>query len=492
MADTTKTRYTIEEIMLYQNPNNMLPKQLSPFCGTDIVHGVQNLSQYIQTLTNITKSVLDGNNPNDIKMRNSLRFYINFVNHSNYKENIKKMKNMDYSSPENVTFLAEQLIKCGYSHNAAINGLNTDKERANITIPEVCAEIAKEFSSCKIEGNHARDPFRIEIAHVCEKLFNEFIDPSKNMDEHNKYSTDNFKGFMTMLGLLNSAEIVQFGNSVIPNQAIIICLDKLKNTIFARGKDNPKITPRTDVECSNFHKGYEFLVNCIVKSLTSKIPVRNDTFVKKQHTIEIFENAIATEKYDRAMKYVERFMENRINGISEGRTLHNIISNIKRSNVTIDNIKAIADILGDDFIDRVESNGGSNEPTFDCDGQLIGSTLLEDIFNKIKYKSIKHITDVIGSNTFDILLPHILVSEHNIMTVLCAKLSQLSVKTVNYIRHIITIHDEITELNKITLCVNGRKQTVSPISNYSMSTHLSLRANLEQLLVASSVSEETA
>jgi hypothetical protein len=154
------------------------------------------------------------------------------------------------------------------------------------------------------------------------------------MDENNEDTADNYKGFMTFMGLLYSRGVVNI-------KAVINCIDTIKKAIYASNcvspmhmttlehhnccdnnniqlmgskkqadnklskficyydcnkcgnpsEDVPFITYRKHIECSNLHKGYEHLITHVTRSLD----VRSNDLLK---SLAEKNKALAEEKTD--------------------------------------------------------------------------------------------------------------------------------------------------------------------------------------------------
>jgi len=116
------------------------------------------------------------------------------------------------------------------------------------------------------------------------------MDVNKSMDENNVYNSDNYKGFMTLMGML-------YMRDVIPIKICIECINTIKNTIFKTvvGAET-NISMRTNTECSNFHKGYEHLLTHILFTLNNKITVLMQQYNTKDEIIRDWKNLGKVDK----------------------------------------------------------------------------------------------------------------------------------------------------------------------------------------------------
>jgi hypothetical protein len=142
-----RNSYKYEELMKYQEINNVLPAHLAPYCVSECANTLPQIKTYEEQLIEIINSITKGDNPNDIIFRNMVKFYINAVNQNNYQDYLQKLKNLDYSSKSNIHFLATELLRCSLSCPISYKGFNLQEESKHKYVPEVCADIAKQFSS---------------------------------------------------------------------------------------------------------------------------------------------------------------------------------------------------------------------------------------------------------------------------------------------------------------------------------------------------------
>jgi hypothetical protein len=256
-----RTSYKLNDFINYQKTNDLMIPELVPYLSHQNNSRTELISFNLQ-LENIINSITKGDNPNEIIFRNIIKVYINTLNQNNYDDYIQKIKKIDYSSKTCVHYLVSELIICCWNCSIAYKGFNLETELKNDTTPELCANVCKQISSyvATIDGNEIS--FHNELLFVCQRYFVKFMKDENKLDEHNPQNVDNYKGFMTLMGLL-------FERDVIPYKIILICLTNIKNNIFRSGKESPdgkyKICKHDTIEISNLYKGYEFLVNHIIR-----------------------------------------------------------------------------------------------------------------------------------------------------------------------------------------------------------------------------------
>lgn len=307
--------YQYDEFMKYQQINNVLPQHLVPYCVQDASHHMPNISTFDDQLSSIISSITKGDNPNNVVFKNFVKFYVNMINQGNFDEYLQKLRALDYSSREHIHFLGSELIICAIRCPISVKGFTFQEESKYKSVPEICADMAKQFSSLLVKSENVGADFHAEIMKICQQYFLDFVDLNKSLDENNENTSDNFKGFMTFLGLLYSRGIINI-------KVVIDCLDSIKRSIFcteckcqqhcesnAKNKHNcpthsdklsgykksldnkisniicyndcnecetpteatPLVTYRKHIECINLHKGYEHLLVHVTHSLDSRI-----------------------------------------------------------------------------------------------------------------------------------------------------------------------------------------------------------------------------
>lgn len=309
MTTEGRLSYSYEDIIKYQVVNNKLPKDLIPYCVFDTNNNIPSLSNYEDTLNEITTNIMKGFDPNSIVFKNLVKLYINTVNQSNYNDVLQKLKMLDYLDKENIHFLASELIMGAIRCNISVRGFTFEEDPKYKTLPEICADVAKHFTTCMVKDDENIN-FHYEINSICRQYFTDFLDMNRSMDENNEDTSDNYKGFMTFMGLLYSRGVINI-------KIVIDCMDSIKRAIYAtncvakehmvisnnhnccensirkllgskKGQDNKLsklicyfdcnkcphptetnkfVTYRKHIECVNLHKGYCHLLNHVVRSL---------------------------------------------------------------------------------------------------------------------------------------------------------------------------------------------------------------------------------
>jgi hypothetical protein len=175
---------------------------------------------------------------------------------------------------------------------------------------------------------------------ICQQYFLDFVDLNKSLDENNENTSDNYKGFMTFMGLLYSRGVINI-------KVVIDCLDSIKRSIFCteckcethtglnslnKGKhtcliyseklsgykrsidnkicnticysdcnecdlpseENPLTTYRKHIECINLHKGYEHLLVHVTHSLDLRINELISNYNEKKNLTDEQSKSIVT------------------------------------------------------------------------------------------------------------------------------------------------------------------------------------------------------
>lgn len=347
MSEEKALSYQYEEIMKYQQVNNLLPKELVNYCIYETNNNIPTLSDYEDTAVEIIDSVTKGIDQNVKMFRNHIRSYINTINQSNYDDCLEKLKALDYKNKENVHFLASELIISAIRCTVSVRGFTFEEDPKFKTVPEVCADVAHHFSTCFSKGDAGEIDFHNEINNICQQYFSEFIDLNKSMDENNEDTAENYKGFMTFMGLL-------FSRSVINIKIVLNCMDSIKRAIYATScvamehmvlstdhtcskhsickmtgpkkqkndlaklicyfdcnkcphptESEPVVTYHKHIECVNLHKGYCHLLNHVVRSLD----LRSSILIKSIESNSSNENNTSSDVLEKLSAYVDTMIK---------------------------------------------------------------------------------------------------------------------------------------------------------------------------------------
>jgi len=262
-----------------------------------------NLNIYLDNMQHIISIIMNTNNTEEVEFKSYIKYCINTLNKKNYEEYAEKILLLDFSTKDNfstedkVNFLANNLIICAMRCPIGVKGLNKNDTVNVKPICEICANLILFFSE-KINNTVS---FKEKFLRLCRMYFTDFMSLLKSMDENNEDTADNYKGFMTLMGLM-------YRKGIISSKIIFECIDSIKRTIF-NSKINYKteqitttitrhhekmfgylkkfdddlynsivyfdsninqdnyICYRNQMECTNFYKGYENLMNNVIYNM---------------------------------------------------------------------------------------------------------------------------------------------------------------------------------------------------------------------------------
>ena len=225
MSGQVLVRHDMKKLMEYKQINDVLPFELERYCFVNNSQPLDIRSEFQQDLINITTSVLNGIDPNDILLKTNIRDLLNKISSNNYSEYIDKLKNIKYENQHHFTMLVQEIIDRSMNDPVAFSGFTPTK--SDTYISDINANIAKEFCQLSIKSPDSGEDiaFKKILTSMCQKQFVEFIDVNKKLDLNNKHRVDNFKGFMNLLGLLAN-------RGILSSKIIVICLHEIKSLIY--------------------------------------------------------------------------------------------------------------------------------------------------------------------------------------------------------------------------------------------------------------------
>jgi hypothetical protein len=430
--------YKYNEFMSYQEINNVLPKSLLVYCTKNYDHKLPQINNFADQLNEIITIITKGDDPNDLIFKNKIKFYTNTIGQNNYDEYLQQLKKINYNSKSNVQFLISELIKCSIICKVSFTGYNLEEKEQFKQVPEVCADILKQLCSLQINSTTEEISFYNEILYICHQYFTSYIDPKKSMDEHNTYNADNYKGFMTFMGLL-------YERGILSNKIIVDCLRIIKEIIFSSENKDNLICIRDNVECSNFYKGYEHLLNHFLYSLKIRIPEILKIYKEKEKMLfgitELIKK-INENKND----YINNLNENLDNLVAE-KTFCEIFTKLNKNNFTENELKKLN--IRDNIILK-----SSNELKYYLQN--------DEIFKKI--------------------VINILENENNILHSVCENIEQTINKTIISFNCCVDYHQEIKNLNGKFLSYDSKKNLTSPLRKYMVITHDMQGENINKLV----------
>lgn len=237
-------RYNIDEIFACKEDNCLLVKDLEMYCSNKYKNIKTIIDELIKPMDDVTKSRLRGINPNDIALKNTIRDYLNKLNQNNYDKILKDLKNLNYTCENHFRLLITELIIKSMNDVMACKGADTNKNLK--TLSEIYMNVAHEFSQYFIKHDDKIIKFKVLLTTECEKYFKTFTNESDSMDQNNPHRVSNYKGFMNMIGLM-------YTYNMLPSNIICGCFDKIANLVL-----NKNINQE---ERDNYYSGYDRLMN---------------------------------------------------------------------------------------------------------------------------------------------------------------------------------------------------------------------------------------
>jgi hypothetical protein len=234
--------YSLEDFMKYKEKNMMLPPNLKPICND--MGGILILRDVIlKEVKLVVDNFMSGKNPNDIIFKNIIIENLNKLNQKNYNVILESLRNLSYSKQEHFLTLISDIITRAMTDNIAIKGIELPSEQK--TPSELYGDVVSEFSSLMIKENNSEIKFLTLFLDQCQKLFVDFSDANKPLDQNNQYRVDNFKGFMNFLGVL-------FKKHIVSHKIVQNCLDKVVKLMYMPTLGQP--------EAENVYEGYKRLL----------------------------------------------------------------------------------------------------------------------------------------------------------------------------------------------------------------------------------------
>ena len=234
--------YSLEDFMKYKDRNMMLPPNLKPICND--MGGVLILRDVIlKEVKVVIDNFNSGKNPNDIIFKNIIIENLNKINQKNYNMILESLRNLTYTKQDHFLTLISDIMTRAMTDNIAIKGVELPPEQKSLS--DLYGDIISEFSSLMIKSQNVEVKFLILFLDQCQKLFVDFTDIKKPLDQNNQYRVDNFKGFTNFLGIL-------FKKHIVSRKIVVSCLEKLVKLMF--------VDSWGQAESENVYEGYKRLV----------------------------------------------------------------------------------------------------------------------------------------------------------------------------------------------------------------------------------------
>ena len=286
MTDTeVLIRYNLDEFFSFKKANEYLPDNLENYCLSNNNSKLSIRKEFYTELSEITESAFNKIDPNDILIKNTIREYLNIISNTNYSLTLEKLKTIKFTNKNHFYILCEELTNRSMNDAIASKGIEITNNENYIS--EINTEIIKEF--CKFYIKVSDDTGEIQtikflkvITSYCQKIFLDFLDETKPLDENNKHRIENYKGFMNFMGLLYKKKIIK-------DKIIFVCMSSVINSIF-----DGKIKK---YECDNLLNGYIRVLNQILltddddnKSFISSIIELSNIIIEKNSKNEKISN----------------------------------------------------------------------------------------------------------------------------------------------------------------------------------------------------------
>jgi hypothetical protein len=453
------TQYAYEDFMKYKDINAVIPSVLYKNAGLGKPN-IINLDIYDEILNEIITSVKQGNDPNEIILKNNIKHLINVINQLNYDETLEKLQKINFSSIKIIRFFISELIICAMRYQISIKGYDFE-DTTHKTIPEICADVQKHFMTFIVPTETNPNNFHIEILNTCQQYFLEFLNLNKSIDENNVDTSDYYKGFMTVLGLL-------FERNVISIKIVGNCIEQIIRNIFCiNTKLEKKYEEHDCYECSKKMFGY---------TITSKSKIEQICFYDceyldkyKDSTEDLVIKRTQTEcinlykGYEHLINHVLHYYEKKVDEIKIGIEQYLILlnRNVKLTNsyeLKQDSQPIIEYIIGKS-IDMIIPDS--------CD-----KTIITKFDNYIKlFDDKKEALKMIKT---------IIINDTNLFNEQIKILNSNLLKIENIMKSIIEFHTIILNNNKLFKAVN-KKQLVEPLKKHIMITHKNIGTQINKL-----------
>lgn len=208
--------------MSYADVNGAVSKSMESYMVQNACANLPKIS-FLPELKTIVTDISKGVNPNRVVFRNNIKMLINKLNTETLKETLAKLEQLDFQPAENVKLLVLELVNASARCPAAVKGFTFSPKYKST--PELCVEVLKHFSSLISKSDNFETGFHEETMRLCQHSFADYIDAEQSIDENNENTSDNYKGFMTLMGLL-------YNSGLISIKVVIDCMDVVRRAIF--------------------------------------------------------------------------------------------------------------------------------------------------------------------------------------------------------------------------------------------------------------------
>lgn len=451
------TQYTFDDFMKYKDINAVIPNILYKNIGSGKPNAI-NIDIYNEILSDIITSIKHGNDPNEIILKNNIKHLINVINQINYDETLEKLQKINFSSIKIIRFFISELIICGMRYQISIKGYDFE-ETTHKTIPEICADLQKHFMTFIVPTETNPNNFHMEILNTCQQYFLEFLNLNKSIDENNADTSDNYKGFMSVLGLL-------FERNVISIKIVGNCIEQIIRNIFCMNtKLEKKYEEHDCYECSKKMFGY---------IITSKSKIEQICFYDCEYLDKFEDDDLVIKRtqtecinlykgYEHLLNHVLHYYEKKVdeikNGIEQNILLLNKNVKLTKSHELKQDSQPIIDYIIGKRISEIMPELDNNTVIVKFDDYVALFNKREDALNGIKT---------------------ILLNDKKMFDEQIKMLNVNLMKIENIMKSIIDYHTIILKNNKIFKAVN-KKQLVEPLKKHIMITHKNIGTQINKL-----------
>ena len=425
-----------------QESNDVTPKQLLAYMLARYKNNTPNLTYFNSVLDEIIECGMKGMNPNDIELINNIKYYINTLNHINHKEYLDKLMKLDYGN--NIGLLIFELIKCAIDCPISYKGYDF-KEQKFPTIPELCVDIIYVFQTKPVKFKDPTIQFNSELLRASELYFKSFFHDDKLFDEHNGHFVDNYKGYMTFLGLL-------YAKGLIKTFMMRECSEIIYKTLF-KLKPNGECA-RTSVECNNLYKGYEHLLNHTIHFLNSKIPSQINEYNKIEKTKNVITLMLANDN-----PFV----------LPNSPHLFSIVNTYLTSNNTYNKtLKFMFDIMKKNINHIKNDNLIKMFEKLESHTDKLTQAQLEQTFS-----SVENLHKIINNKLIFGAVSELIYSIY--------QYNNFIGPYITHVDYLLSTHTKIFESNRGLKTRDTKNQLTPPLRNYTLMMHHSLGKQLNQL-----------
>ena len=261
-CSSTLIRYSLNDFIALKPQHTDIPDSLSKYINKKGQNTVNLRDTYTSDMSDLINAIMSNINPEDIHIKNNIREYLNKINKNNSTQYIQLLKSLNFSTINNLNTLIIELITRAINDMLSVKGMIDDT-----TITDTIVEVILAFYDVALTIDDKQYKFTVLFKIMCKKYLDDSLKPSNALDANNQYRVDNFKGFMNLIGVLYTRQILN-------NNHIIECCDDLINSLKSKFSIDA-----TSVQCQNMYVGYQRLINQLLKLFETQQPDKK--FIEK-------------------------------------------------------------------------------------------------------------------------------------------------------------------------------------------------------------------